>query len=113
MDHFIVYSLLAGVACFGCGPIPGDPVDGQQAIDASEHENSGGSDCDAEVVETRLPGQKDVKVVALCTSCDSGCDDKGDECSKYGAPCDFFGNRGVCGACCDGERGMLRCHQID
>ena len=113
MNRFIVSSLLVCVALFGCGPVPGDPTDAQQPIDTSESPGPIDSDCDAEIVETKLPGQRGSKVVALCTACDSGCDDKGDRCAKYGDACDFFGERGVCGACCDGERGELRCHPIE
>jgi hypothetical protein len=75
--------------------------------------SSGEGTCDAAIVETTLPGQHGTDVVALCKACDHGCDDAGDPCSRYGDSCDLRGARGVCAACCDGERGSLRCHPID
>lgn len=74
---------------------------------------SGDEPCDADIVKTILPGQHGTKVVALCKSCDDGCDDKGSPCATYGDSCDYFGTQGVCAACCDGETGALRCHPID
>lgn len=101
---------LTCVVCLGCGQAPGSPVN-PRSPDAGSSATSGGECTD--VVETVLPGQNGARVVALCTSCDRGCDDKGPTCAAYGDSCDFFGAPGVCGACCDGDRGALRCHAVD
>lgn len=51
-------------------------------------------------------------VQAWCTRCDDTCSDKGQPCERYGARCDFFGEDGVCVACCNGEVGELHCSPI-
>jgi hypothetical protein len=110
----LILASLAMTLMIGCGPAPDEEVSAQQPIDTQEPPSpSGGSACNTGVVETILPGQQGVTVVTLCKSCDRGCDEDGLPCSKYGDSCDFYGERGVCAACCDGERGRLRCHPVD
>jgi hypothetical protein len=106
---------IAPVSC-AIGGIPvDDGVRGDDSVDVGDAGAGGGSTCGdgEEIVETILPGQIGTKVHALCKSCDRGCDDKGEACDKYGDACNFFGERGVCAACCDGDRGRLRCHPVD
>lgn len=121
-----LFAVVTAIVCLACGSAPSESGDSHgEAPGQSQGDGGGGGaggdggagghggECSGDVVETILPGQAGVKVVTLCKACDRGCDDAGDPCDKYGAACDFSGKRGVCGACCDGEQGKLRCYPID
>lgn len=104
---------IAGVVaciCVGCGSTA--PDDGPVRVDTDVPVDQGGEG-GSDVVETRLPGQDGVTVVVLCKPSDDGCRDAGESCNRYGNECDFAGERGVCGACCNGAQGELRCFPID
>lgn len=103
--------------CGACSVRPADdgPVDVDTDVPICDGEPRDGCDsgtdaCEGEVTETTLPGQNDVTVVALCKTCDDSCSKAGDPCGRYGDGCDYSGTRGVCGACCNGATGELRCH---
>ena len=101
-------SALLAVFLIGC-PDASTPTTDPASLAGS----SGDDDACSEVVENILPGQDGVKVVALCTECDTGCDESGDACARYGDGCDYFGIPGICGSCCAGVRGELRCFPIE
>lgn len=110
--------------CAACGSIPEEPRgiensggaagSGSMSTGSAGGEQGVGGTPDAgDIVETILPGQSGAKVVVLCKAGDHSCDEMGGPCTKYGDSCDFSGERGVCGACCDGARGELRCSRIE
>ena len=102
----------AFVLCAACGSKSEPTVDHDGSGSATGAGGQSDNECSGEVVETRLPGVTG-EAVALCRACDHGCELAGEPCDSYGSSCDFFGETGVCIACCDGERGELRCSNID
>lgn len=105
--------VLTGIAvcvCFGCGSSATDEGPVRVDTDVPVDQGGGGG---SDVVETTLPGQDGVDVVVLCKPSDDGCRDAGDPCDRYGSECDFAGERGICGACCNGSIGELRCFPVD
>lgn len=107
-------ALLVAISSSGCSDWHHGHVVGEHPVEgAGTSAASGVSECEAPTVTTELRGQRGTMVIAVCSSCDDGCDGAGDSCVTYGDSCDYFGERGVCAACCNGERGELRCHPVD
>lgn len=106
-----VLIVAAATVWLGCGGSDAAPDSGESAGMGGSGDANG---CSGDVVETRLPGPNAPdEVVALCTACDDSCREAGAPCEEYASACDADGEPGVCGACCDGAVGALRCFRIE